>query len=384
MIFDKGYSIRIDGLRCLNRRHHGVQCDHCRRHCPANAVIIDQDRVDLDSNLCNGCGLCLSDCPTQVFSSGQWDETSVIGRVNVQGWKITEFFCARHLFPYQEDHARNRGAVQLPACLSIMSRGGWYELGLKTAIELHLDQCEGCPMSQTIPRLEWSIGTAAEWLAASGHHPEFSFIHSGGNGGVKKRQKAVETGLKVTSRRDLFLSLISRGEKAAKEMLTGQTSHPEVNDPEKFHSVVPDWLKRLSELYPSNMKESSSSAFWPTIKINDHCVHCSLCTLFCPSGALQNITSDGACAYTYKAGLCLDCRICQLVCDRQAIIRDKETLAYPFDTAVIYQSPVIECHRCGRMASDASTGLCYWCQKEAVIEHAFKDACQVLLNPSGK
>lgn len=378
MIFDKGYSIKIDAHRCLNHRYSGVECRHCISHCPAGAIVVDSDHVDLRGDLCVGCGLCLSDCPTQVFRSNRWDETTVIGQVKDQGWTITEFFCANHSAPYRDEETQNRGALQLPACLSVVSRGAWYELGLLTEVALHLEQCDVCPMSGALSRLNVNIGMASEWLSASGHIPRFSLIRSH-RGNVRKSLKAVEAGFPVTSRRDLFLSFIQGGRQFAASIPGGQRPLPEENDSEKLQSLQPNWLTRLAEVYSRNMAEGSLSASWPTIHINSRCDHCGLCTLLCPSGALKRMTGDGACQYSIVAGFCLDCRICQMVCEQEAVFRDKKPVAQPFETAIIYSSPIRECERCLGVASDQSAGLCHWCGKEKAIDQAFKEACHALL-----
>jgi Fe-S-cluster-containing hydrogenase component 2 len=92
MLFNQGYSIKIDENRCLNQRHSDVECSHCSRNCPSNAIINDGSGILLYADECVGCGLCLNDCPTQVFRSDKWDETSIISDVEDEGWKVTEFF----------------------------------------------------------------------------------------------------------------------------------------------------------------------------------------------------------------------------------------------------------------------------------------------------
>jgi len=384
MIFDKGRSIKIHADRCLNRIYCRAECRHCLAHCPADAIILDAEQIDLKGDLCTGCGLCLSDCPTQVFRSDQWDETSVIEQVKSRRWTKTAFFCARHSTPCREDQIPDRGALQLPACLSLVSRGAWFELGLQTAVELHLEQCEGCPMAKTLSRLEVAVGTASEWLAASGHTPQFSFMRTGRTGLPGKDLQAVATGFRVTSRRDLFLSLIQRGKQFAGPIFESQQQQTTENNRRNIHPLVPDWLIRMAEIYPKYCGESSSLACWPTIQINPSCVHCGMCTLLCPSGALRRTADDGMCSYTFTGGLCLDCRICKLVCQQEAIVRNKQPIARPFDSTTVYRATVLECKRCGSVASDFSTGLCHACSSEKAIDRAFQEACHALLGDANR
>lgn len=383
MIFEKGYSIKITGNRCLNQRNRGVACRHCQESCPTGALSSDDEGVYLHQDSCSGCGLCFSDCPTQTFSSSQWDETSIITDVEEEGWKITEFFCGRHSSPYKRDKNRERGAVRLPACLSSLSKGAWYELGLKTDLELHLEQCAECPNADTLDLLKLKAMTACEWLEASGFKPEFNFIHQSSTGKTKRSLQAIESGLKVTSRRDLFLSIIHRG-----RQLDSVTPHPvqpfpRELDQEQRISYIPDWQKRLAQIYPKNVKGVFAAAYWPTLKVNDDCVNCGMCSSFCPSGALRLVVNNGSCTHYLVSGLCLDCRICQLFCPREAITRDREKVEDPFAITAVYEASVISCRRCSSTTLNNSGQLCFWCSERMNIDTEFNESCHKLLLKRG-
>lgn len=382
MIFTQGSYIEIRERRCLNLRHHGVECSHCMRHCPERAIVCYNDHIYLNKDKCSGCGSCLSDCPTEVFHSPQWDERSIIRDIAEEGWKVTEFFCGRHTLPYKMDKARERGAVQLPACLSIVSNGGWYEAGLNTEVEIHLDQCKDCPLSETIGRLEYTIGIAAEWLEASGHAPEFSYIHQSPQGKMKRKLLALVTGLKMTSRRDLFVSLIRKGQQMAG--LTDRTNDfAEGPDQELRNSCLPDWQRRLGTVFQENEKENKNPAYWPAIKLSERCVNCGMCRHYCPSGALQITVKDGICTHYFTNGLCLDCRICQLFCPRGAISRDREKEEKPFAVKTIYRTTAGNCRRCGGITGDQKEELCYWCREEHKNDDEMKDSLKKIFFSKG-
>jgi Pyruvate/2-oxoacid:ferredoxin oxidoreductase delta subunit len=366
MIFDKGYTIRVAEERCLNQRHNRVECDHCVKNCPAGAILILKNHVAIDKDICTSCGLCLSDCPTEVFYSNQWDETTISKEVDLQGWKTTEFFCAEHAEVHQKDEGREKGSVRLPACLSSISRGAWFELGLKTEIDLHIEQCDGCPMEKTVPQLAYNVSTAAEWLVASGHTSRINFVNWCENDPSKKCREVVNAGLKVTSRRDLFLSLIRHAKQATKgaEVDTVRTLNED---------RLPRWRKRFAKVYQDNAIEGSPAAYWPTIKVNDDCVNCGMCSLFCPSKTLQITRENGIARHSFTSGTCLDCRICKMVCSVGAISRDREKVEKPFETITLSTVPVSECKRCGDTTTKNVDGLCYWCRQEDAIEADLKN-----------
>ncbi|MFB6468122.1 4Fe-4S binding protein [Cytobacillus sp. Hz8] len=378
MIFANGSFLEIEENKCLNLIHHGVECNHCIGNCPNQALHFDNDHVYLEKEKCIGCGLCFNDCPTGVFRSKHWDEITVIKAVEKKEWKITEFFCENHKAPYKQNRDKKRGAIQLPACLSIMSKGGWYELGLYTELELHREECEACPMSETLTRLEYNIGTAAEWLKACGKEPKISFIFKNVNESTKRNLRAIETGLKVTSRRELFISLkdfgrkelINRVDKFVHFSSSSRKSNQMIPG-----SCLPEWRKRLANIYPKNQSHVSSSAYWPSIKIdNEKCVKCEMCSKFCPAGALRTVIQDGTISHYFSSGLCLDCRTCQLFCPRQAITRGREQLDNPFETQTIATKRVGECQICGNPTSDSLKHFCYMCETEAVNENQLAES----------
>lgn len=381
MIFNQGYSIRIDRNRCLNQWHQSVECSHCVSNCPADAIFIYQDKIYLNKELCNGCALCLSDCPTQVFSSEQWDETSIVEDVQAEEWKITEFFCAKHTTPYKQHKSKDRDAVRLPACLSSISKGTWYELGLKTEIELHLEECEQCPMAETLPRLEYNLATAAEWIAASGQSAQLRYIKHSTKGKTKKSMFAIETGLKVTSRRDLFLSILGKGREIIgyENERSNAPSEETGSEQGNYDRCLPDWHKRLAKIFPPNQVNVASPAYWPTIKINTTCVNCGMCSRFCPSGTLQIDIKNEMCTHYYTSGLCLDCRLCQLFCPQEAISRDREKVENPFELLSIYTVSVDKCKRCENLTSNKSRCYCYWCEEESAIDGELKENSKKLL-----
>lgn len=378
MIFKKGSLIEIDEKRCLNLMHHGVQCNHCMGHCPEDAIIYYDDRIYLDREKCSGCGLCFSDCPTEVFRSKQWDETSIIRDIEEE-WKITEFFCDKHTAPYKMEKNKERGAVQLPACLSIISKGAWYEAGLRTKIEIHLDQCKECPMYKTVSRLQYNVSMAAEWLEASGHIPSFSYIHQKSQGKLKNSLLAIETGLKVTSRRDLFVSLINKGQKIAGKLPNETDNSSETLDKKIYNDRLPDWQKRFGEIFHKNMEDNSNPAYWPTIKISNQCVNCGMCSCYCPSGTLQITEKDGVCTHHFTNGFCLDCQICQMFCPKEAITRDREKVENPFEAKNIHCTTSTKCKRCGSITEDSTQNLCFWCKQGDTLDNEIKDSLKNIL-----
>ncbi|HBV85894.1 MAG TPA: (4Fe-4S)-binding protein [Desulfosporosinus sp.] len=366
MLFTKGSHVQVETNRCLNQQHNGVECSHCVSHCPGQALILYSHQIFLDKEKCLSCGLCFSDCPTQVFGSQQWDETTISTEVKDQGARETQFFCGYHETPFLSKEEKEKGAVQIPTCLSSISKGTWYELGLQTAVELRLDECYECPMKNCVDRMKLSVETAMEWLSASGHTPDFSCIYTAEKAKMKKKFQAVSTGLKITSRRDLFLSLVGRRKEAELPTKTERetfTCSDEMKKKKRGNNL-PDWQKRLEESYSNHFREGGSPAFWPTLQMSTGCVNCGMCSKYCPTQALRITVKDKQSTHLFTSGYCLDCRICMLSCPTQSIIRDRQPISNPFEVKNIYKAPVAKCKRCESYTIVNDQNLCFWCEKE--------------------
>ncbi|NLB88268.1 MAG: 4Fe-4S dicluster domain-containing protein [Syntrophomonadaceae bacterium] len=372
MLFNQGNYLQIDTNRCLNRQHYSVECKHCVSNCPGQALVLSNRRIYFIPENCLGCGLCFADCPTQVFGSKQWDETTIVSVIQERGFLVTRFFCGNHSTPYLNKDEKGKGAIQVPTCLSSISKGAWYDIGLITSVELLLDECEQCSMKDCIKRLNINIETALEWLISSGHTPEFSYIDYIDNVEKTKRKKnyqATATGLKVTSRRDLFLSLIGK----VNESVRGINSPEDTVDDKKKMNLLPDWQKRLEESFQNNYKEGGFPAFWPSIEISEDCVVCGTCVNYCPTQALKIEVQENVCTYSFISGHCLDCRICMLCCPTQSITRDRNRNETPFIPQDIHKVSIGECRQCGAYTRLDELRLCFWCEKEPPEEELILD-----------
>ena len=378
MLFTGGFSIQVDRMKCLNYQHNGVGCQQCASHCPVDALNIQDNGIFLDKEKCIGCGLCFSDCPTGVFHSSQWDETTLSQEVKKQSTAITQFFCEYNDEPFLGKEDKEKGAIQIPTCLSSISKGAWYEIGIQTNVELRMEKCGQCPMNSCIERMQYSIETAMEWLTASGHKPSFIYLDHVNNVHKKKRLKAVTTGMKVTSRRDLFLSLFGQGKEIVQEKIR-QKDYRTHGKRKKTLKTLPDWQRRLESSYTSNFQEGGSAAYWPSIEKSNTCVNCGMCSINCPTGALQIRLVEGKAVHVFTAGHCLDCRLCMLFCPTESIQRDRKPNLHPFETEIVLENSAIECRKCGNHTFNQANNLCYFCENEAEESAMISDVLKHLV-----
>lgn len=379
MLFTNGMFIKINPTRCLNYLHNGVGCTHCVSNCPGQALGLVQGSISLNEENCLGCGLCLSDCPTQVFSANHWDETTVVTEVCRQGAEVTQFFCEYHDSPFLSKAEKSKGAIQIPTCLSSLSKGAWYEIGLHTSVEIRVDKCIECPMNKCLERLQLNVNTAIEWLDASGHPSQFTFFENVDKVEKHKKLMAVSTGMKMTSRRDLFLSIFNQGKEVLLKVREENNKSKGQKKKGLPRSLLPAWQNRLEQTYTSHFQEGGNPVFWPSIKKSESCVNCGVCTTNCPTKALKVEIVDKKAVHTFNSGQCVDCRLCMLFCPTGSITRDREINASPFEEEVLLEVPVEVCKRCGEIAADQGNGMCYWCENEADDSYIISDVWKYLM-----
>ena len=69
--YDTGLKLSVDLERC-------VRCGKCERVCPMGAIMVDEEIVQVDSSLCNGCGRCVDGCRERAISFRKNQEAFMI------------------------------------------------------------------------------------------------------------------------------------------------------------------------------------------------------------------------------------------------------------------------------------------------------------------
>lgn len=362
MILQQGSSIKMAKNKCLNELHSGASCYHCVQHCPGKSLMTYENQIYQDPGSCLGCGLCLADCPTGAFTSTLWDEKAISKDLKEMPEDTVRIFCGYHDKFGMSAEDKRKGLLVVPGCLSMVSRGGWYEMGSLKKLELRLDKCENCLMRDSLDRLKIAVETANEWLIACGSPERFSYINKQEGNLKEKKLKVDPSGIPVTSRRDFFVNLINRGRLSQPSMKSANDDS--VQDQEKKYNCA-DWQLRLGELYSSQNNAEGHFAYWPDIKVESECVNCGMCAKYCPSKALRKVDGEDRSQRYFTSGYCLDCRICMLSCPKQCISRDRVPNANPFDTKLVFETNTCKCLRCGADTVENPEHLCYWCRSEA-------------------
>lgn len=380
--------VRLHPERCLNARHHKASCTRCVGSCPGGALRIEGSTVTCDETACIGCGICLSICPMEVFTSRAWSERNILGTLSESSCGRVELLCTRH--PEAESETVRSDILKVKVCLASISPGLLFEAGQTKWLDLRVDACRTCSLSCALDHVESSSTLANSWLRAIGKQDRIS-LSSESAPFVEEKHKRKRLRLRKITQADeekysrrAFLTGIGRDSSSLIAAFLGV-------DPEKVDLVrskgspspksphVHRWREALSKAYPTDA--SGPAVLWPDIVVNESCSVCGLCERYCPSGAIRSHASGHRLERTFTPGLCTDCALCALVCPSEAIARGHVLRDHPFDDRVVLEVEVEYCPQCHAPARKSENHLCHWCASEASVESLLGQA-RSLLTPT--
>jgi len=293
--------------RCVATRYRAATCRRCIHVCPADAVAIDPLEVDADR--CIACGACAAVC-----RSGALDFPQTRGLVHERlarpdgGEAIVA--CS------QADLEGSEVAPDVVvACLAALSPADLVAAAAAGCDGLTLvsGECASCVAARAMAGAEFEAAPAVAWLAGIGAPLRLRRLTTTSNGAPMRPPAA------AVSRRDLFGLLVGRGRVVAAAALASST--PRV---EELHAVTPPpaaQRRLLADLAALVSRAAEASLELPgdlplaRVEVGDRCDGCSLCTRYCPHGALA--MSDGV--VVFVPHLCTGCGLCAETCPREAI-----------------------------------------------------------------
>jgi len=339
----------IAGEQCVHALMENASCKSCIDVCPQQAWLLNEETLALDTQACDGCGLCVPVCPEGAISGG---DHAILLREK-QGELFA--FCACEL------SEANSGdgvfpcinSLRLQDIMLLFNKGARY-LMVATGDCCNCNRSGKVDVSERISLLNkslWAMGSA-------GIKFERMVLN-------QWRRLLDETMVSPTgpavNRRHFLRSLINVGVERKIE--------------------TPELLLLADQAYtPAGqlLEEKTAQTIWPSLPEIDagRCDGCDACVRLCPHSALRLELTDSVSKYSIKPQNCTGCSICVDVCERNAIsIRNWEVSSQnevPLETG--------QCNACGSpfhlpagYDGEAAT-LCRICSKH----NHYKNLHQVL------
>lgn len=283
----------VNADRCVHTRISHAGCRACTNACPRGAWVIDDERLGLDTGVCDGCGLCVPACPEGAISRDHGPSDT-----GIRVWNNHPA-----LFRACERTGLENPDSRVP-CLHATGAGellNQYGRGVTVWIASAAD-CDACPRGR-VQRFPESVRQANALLHSRGLHPitlvllEFRpWLEAVG-------QSTAYQGQPVWTRRNFFRSALA----ALNTALDPATL---ASDEQANFTPPAAWLP-----------DTGPDALFLHSPVIDplRCNGCDACVRLCCHQAITLDTSGNEPCYRIDARHCTGCGICRDVCDQDAI-----------------------------------------------------------------
>jgi len=347
----------IDADACVYAFFEQADCHACVDVCPTRAWVIGDDSLGLDTEACDGCGLCVPACPGGALSIHfPWVIRPFAGRM------IALFAC-------EESGIENNPAI-IPCIhslgvrqLLLLHNSGIEHLLIATAECIDCTRHQQSGIHQRVEQLNK--------LLLERDKPPMKILQRSNQVWMKifKTDEAISRGTQLSRRKFL---------RGGGEMLRHQLVVLDPLNLPECRTAPPGQLLPDAE---------ADEVHWPWTPMLDEslCNGCDACMKLCPTDALQLIhdgdeekededKSGSYSVYRLDASYCTGCGICATVCELQAITIHSWSLSK--DNAIKLTEK--RCTACGNNfhlplgSSQSEESLCRICRKHNHSSNLFQ------------
>lgn len=366
-----GPDLAVHPERCVLVRNRNADCLRCARACTSGAISATDDGLQIDADLCIGCGTCATACPTGALEPLSPDDQA-LARAGAElaaacGGTVA-FACDRAVGAARRDGSapasgKVPGCAEV-ACLGRIDATELVELAVRGAerVVLAAGRCAECPhraggrtaaeTAEEARRLLAAFGSALEIVETTGlPHPEDGWDPPAGAPGYSLKrlarmevtpQEALREASDAVARREGFETGMrpvvgtdeNEGDGAAGEFAGAPQGDaadaeagvhvPHVGKDGLLAQFVPTRRTRLFNCLKAlgaPRQETLETRLWGTVEIDaDRCDACRMCAVFCPTGALRRFADEeGDAGVVHQSTFCVQCGTCEAICPRGAI-----------------------------------------------------------------
>lgn len=336
--------------RCVVTRNRNASCLRCAQACTSGAISVTDDGLEVDPDLCVGCGTCATVCPTCALEARHPNDAALYQQAEralaANGGRAVVVCDARweaasgRIDPEKVVRVTCLGRVEESLLVGLAAAGA-------SSVRLVHGACGECPRNAACETYPLVVETANMLLEAWGcpvrvelsEKLPTSVRAAGGPAGPQ----AGDT-LAYDEARRGFLAQAGGlvGEAVAAELASGraaeqpagarQTARPlKVMADGTLPHFVPDRRERLLDSLAS-LGEAADVALdtrlWGRVTIDaSACRSCYMCATFCPTGALRKFVDGSDAGVEHIPGDCVKCRCCTDVCPTGAVTLHEDVMA---------------------------------------------------------
>ncbi len=270
----------IQAERCVHSQFATASCDACVDVCPHDAWVLDEEQLGINTERCNGCGLCHAACPESAL-------------LLEQAPPLREYEHKRLLFLACQHSGQKGHSIACLHALSDTQLLSYYEVGYRHWLQSACD-CQGCENApdssqQLSPRL-----ARLNQLLSSRELKPIQLFQLTTEAWQAYFDKSHSSNLSPSLSRRNFLKQAALALEKQVENETGNTPNL---------SIFTDDKKGGLYLYVPKFK--------------DNCSACDACLKLCPHEVIS-LDKDQQ-RYSIAAEHCTACGLCVDVCTDKAI-----------------------------------------------------------------
>lgn len=311
--------------RCTRYRYRYSECSRCADACPHAAISLSDEGAALLADRCRDCGLCVSACHTQAWTSSAFQPIEILREaIKKPAWRVA---C--------EPSGCGGGDALVP-CLGALD-AVWLAYLAKRRIPLSLHgsgHCAECVHGQTGPaQLKLNLEGAALLLQAAtqrvadqGPAPDWAMpVLAPDTGLPGVRGKSAASSAVATSRRHLFRRIFNpRASTPAANTEAGEAAKVPAKAIRAGAYSLPEQRELLQLVCQSKDGRAFPMTLHPSLPLmqltlQPGCTLCEACFRVCPSGALQIVENPGDWALTFQTDRCVGCEVCLEVCQPRVL-----------------------------------------------------------------
>lgn len=323
--------ILIEQSLCINQRIRDSHCDICKEICPQKAIEINTENGSVQINAaCTSCGLCLANCPAEVFT---W-ENNVRYPVKIREGKL-ELFCTK---------TKCDGYA---ACLAQVNVYELAYLAFHAEVILCIDQavCRQCN-PKVFEHIYGMVERVNQFLVKLNLQP---IVFS-----VQEKKIAEQI-----NRRELFSFVFTKLKQSVAEVLP--VEHKSV----EYRRML---IAAIAQRFPE-IRGVAAPLFWGAKSLGA-CNLCGTCVRACRQKALQIVRNEekNYLILQQEQRLCIGCGACASLCPQKTLEISTENSSLESiaknKPAILLERPMRYCESCGAAIIEAAQVLCENCRRK--------------------
>ncbi len=282
--------------KCINSLVKDGDCFVCKDSCPKNAVVIKDNKISFDENLCNQCGMCKVKCPTQAIRIKGEREYEIINDAGEK--KNLVFACS----------LREAAGNLNVSCLNALHPeliSALFVLYKDKKFYFNLSKCSNCKLANENSLFKDSLNSAISFVKKLGINPIFEII--------TEDNDISDLIVEEISRRNLFKLVKKESNNAVVKAINSITD--DENNQFYYRNLL---LRSIKDLQFEDEK-NNSNIFWEYWDVNIDCNGCGKCVSVCPGKAWEIERNDTAIKINYKFINCYKCGLCEKICPKNSI-----------------------------------------------------------------